>query len=818
MKKVILGISVIIFILLSTTCDLNSPLVDLIELKMAEDELESEEDETVSVAVSGVTLNYTSAIIYGPGNTFQLVATIVPSNATDKTLTWASGTESVATVDGNGLVTAKSLGDAAITVHTSNADVTAACNVQVSEAVTGVVDLTVSSVEPLFSSGAIAGIRMVLGNTGESAMDVLYQIFFSEDPTISKVTDVKIYEASAQIAANGEKQIDLGTETDINPYIKNNQISITGGDYYIGVIVDPNDAVNETSETNNEAVSSTTYPVEAVYLDGSVTVDLSNAEAYQGKSVYFGIAPTGTQDFEASGMGVIASNGTAGATAQNYPDGGTWTALGGAEYDLYYFIDVNGDYDPVTNNMPNNGDLTGDSVTFGPIDGDESVPLDAVNDMYISGSVRCELNFPDAAGGDIIFLVAQEGANTEDPDPTTWIEASFRTTVDGNGYAAGTLEGGVDLTEMGFENNTATGQAFYPTDGVTYMCAGAIDMGDVIWLKWNDPYDYSGFGDALPAVTFSGSQQVQLTSANFVMIEGIAVETPDFGSSEYDNFDINYVLYVPGYPEDIRGVGSILWEDRDAGDYTSVVLNTSGDHPWGDSSWDYDLALLYFVDVDDDTTLSNGDLMSEIVVSPSNGNPQTVTLSSSDLNLYLSETTYFYSDTYTPLITDTPTTSLDLYDGNTTHVVDVITLEGPALEVNFATDNTVEPNWFGMYFGRDLTFADNGGEYFVTFRMNLTSAATGLSVFDFVVWDIYGNMGGVNIMSGVDTVNPDYVLEEPSTGNGYFGLYRIPLAGVYNTIDIYNGIESIKFGYTMNPNGFFPCTIYFDDMRFEPYP
>ncbi len=55
-----------------------------------------------------------------PGNTATLIATISPSNATNKTVTWSSSNTSVATVDSNGNVKGVSAGTATITAKSNN--------------------------------------------------------------------------------------------------------------------------------------------------------------------------------------------------------------------------------------------------------------------------------------------------------------------------------------------------------------------------------------------------------------------------------------------------------------------------------------------------------------------------------------------------------------------------------------------------------------------------------------------------------------------------------------------------------------------------
>ncbi len=67
------------------------------------------------------------------GENEQLIATVEPSNATNKTVTWSSSAESVATVDNSGKVTAVGAGTAQITVTTEDGNKTATCTVTVKE-------------------------------------------------------------------------------------------------------------------------------------------------------------------------------------------------------------------------------------------------------------------------------------------------------------------------------------------------------------------------------------------------------------------------------------------------------------------------------------------------------------------------------------------------------------------------------------------------------------------------------------------------------------------------------------------------------------
>ena len=63
-------------------------------------------------------------------NTYNLKATVSPSNATNKTVNWSSSNSNIESVDQKGKVTAKAVGTATITAKTSNGK-TAKCTVNV---------------------------------------------------------------------------------------------------------------------------------------------------------------------------------------------------------------------------------------------------------------------------------------------------------------------------------------------------------------------------------------------------------------------------------------------------------------------------------------------------------------------------------------------------------------------------------------------------------------------------------------------------------------------------------------------------------------
>ena len=84
-----------------------------------------------SVLATSVILNQTEASLT-EGETLQLTATVLPEDATDKTVTWTSSDENIATVDQNGLVTAVAVGTATITATTADgSNLSVSCEISV---------------------------------------------------------------------------------------------------------------------------------------------------------------------------------------------------------------------------------------------------------------------------------------------------------------------------------------------------------------------------------------------------------------------------------------------------------------------------------------------------------------------------------------------------------------------------------------------------------------------------------------------------------------------------------------------------------------
>jgi len=105
-----------------------------------EDQYQYTGDATVSV--TSVLLNET-AYVLTVGENFTLTATVLPENATNRSVTWTSSNNNVATVS-NGIVTAVSAGTATVIAITQDGNHTATCEITVNPVLIPVTAVTLN--------------------------------------------------------------------------------------------------------------------------------------------------------------------------------------------------------------------------------------------------------------------------------------------------------------------------------------------------------------------------------------------------------------------------------------------------------------------------------------------------------------------------------------------------------------------------------------------------------------------------------------------------------------------------------------------------
>ncbi len=147
------------------------------------------------IAVTGVSVDH-SSISLTTGSTDTLIVSIVPSDATNTSVSWSSGDESIATVS-DGAVTAVAVGSTTITVATDEGDYTATCSVTVT-------DSSGSSGSYLQTSGdvSVSGETYSSTSTDENAVKVSGGKFTMTNCTVTKSGDTKNTDGSSFYGTN----------------------------------------------------------------------------------------------------------------------------------------------------------------------------------------------------------------------------------------------------------------------------------------------------------------------------------------------------------------------------------------------------------------------------------------------------------------------------------------------------------------------------------------------------------------------------------------------------------------------------------------
>lgn len=139
--------------------------------------------------VTSVSIDYTDVTLK-IGENFRLTAEVLPTNATDKSVTWISSNTSVVTVDENGMLTAVGSGSAAVLVQSVDSGVTAMCNVNVYQPVETV---TMNYTEMSVRKGTIFWLNAVAGPENAVNKTILWTTSDSKIATVDdsgKVTTV----------------------------------------------------------------------------------------------------------------------------------------------------------------------------------------------------------------------------------------------------------------------------------------------------------------------------------------------------------------------------------------------------------------------------------------------------------------------------------------------------------------------------------------------------------------------------------------------------------------------------------------------------
>ena len=234
----------------------------------------------VPTAVTSVTLNKTSASLKA-GEIVTLTATVNPSDATDKTVTWSTSDASVATVN-NGVVTAVKVGSATITARAG--EKTAACAITVVP--TAVTSVTLDRTSASLKAGETVTLTATVKPDDATDKTVTWS---TSDATVATVTNgvvVAVKVGSATITAKaGEKTATCAITVIPTPVssvtLNRTSASLKAGETVtLTATVNPNDATDKTVtwSTSDASVATVTNGVVVAVKVGSATITAKAGE------------------------------------------------------------------------------------------------------------------------------------------------------------------------------------------------------------------------------------------------------------------------------------------------------------------------------------------------------------------------------------------------------------------------------------------------------------------------------------------------------------------------------------------------------------
>ncbi len=212
------------------------------------------------VAVTGISLDKTTISLY-VNDVSTITPTVLPNNATNKTVTWSSSDASVATVNEKGTVTGKKAGTATITAKTVNGK-TATCKVTVLQQVTSV---TLNKSEITLNKGNSETLKATINPSNASNKTITWETSNSDIATVDvngKVTGIK--EGKVTITANAANN--KSAKCTVNVIIPVTKISLNkttltldvGKEEVLKATITPNNASdkNVTWSSSNTNVAS----------------------------------------------------------------------------------------------------------------------------------------------------------------------------------------------------------------------------------------------------------------------------------------------------------------------------------------------------------------------------------------------------------------------------------------------------------------------------------------------------------------------------------------------------------------------------------
>lgn len=241
-----------------------------------------------AVAVTGIKVSPTSASVQ-VGKTTTIKATVSPSNASNKTVTWSSANTSIATVNSSGVVTGKKVGTVKITAKAGGKSATATITVKKAAATVAVTSVTLNKTSATINKNASVTLTATVKPTNATNKTITWSSSNTSIATVSggKVTGKKAGTVTITAKSHNGKTA-TAKITVVVPVsgVSLNRTSanvLVGGSVTIGATVSPSDASNKsvTWTSSNTSIATVSGGKVVGKKAGTVTI---TAKTHNGKT------------------------------------------------------------------------------------------------------------------------------------------------------------------------------------------------------------------------------------------------------------------------------------------------------------------------------------------------------------------------------------------------------------------------------------------------------------------------------------------------------------------------------------------------------
>lgn len=261
-KKSFLTYSIMLLALLLAGCTKTDVSSEISSENISETSSEEVSSEDTTVHVTSVAIDAVSSTTLTVEDTLQLSATVLPEDATDKTVSWSTTDANIASVSDTGLVTAVGAGNATITVTSTDGELTDTIDLTINPKIIHVTSVTLSAGSTTIEVGETLALSVSVLPEDATDKTVTWASSNKNVATVSEsgvVTALEMGETTitaSSIDGNISDSITIRVEKHFN--ISVNEVA------GVTVVAPSNALVGELVEVE---VSSSTLLIDAVYAN-----------------------------------------------------------------------------------------------------------------------------------------------------------------------------------------------------------------------------------------------------------------------------------------------------------------------------------------------------------------------------------------------------------------------------------------------------------------------------------------------------------------------------------------------------------------------